>query len=194
MTGNDAVLRMIAALEAGGVPYMLVGSYSSNAYGVARATQDADFVVQLPADAVVRLRTELGAEFRFDPQMSFETVTATTRHIVHVVGSHFKIELFLLRDDAYARERFARRREENYLGRRVFLPTPEDVVVTKLRWSRQGKRPKDLDDARNVIAVQGNRLDWDYMHRWCEVHGTRGLLDELRRSIPPELWNVPPEE
>jgi hypothetical protein len=28
-------------------------------------------------------------------------------------------------------------------------------------------------------------LDWNYIYRWCDQHGTRDLLDELRRSLPP---------
>ena len=28
-------------------------------------------------------------------------------------------------------------------------------------------------------------LDWDYIHHWCHLHGTRALLDEIRASIPP---------
>jgi hypothetical protein len=38
-----------------------------------------------------------------------------------------------------------------------------------------------------VIAVQGNLVDWEYVGRWCDQHGTRGLLDEIRRSIPADL-------
>jgi hypothetical protein len=39
---------------------------------------------------------------------------------------------------------------------------------------------------RDVIAVQGDELlDWDYIHHWCGIHGTRVLLDEIRASIPP---------
>ncbi len=34
-------------------------------------------------------------------------------------------------------------------------------------------------------SVQGERLDWDYIHHWCQSHGTRELLDQVRRSIPP---------
>ena len=57
--------------------------------------------------------------------------------------------------------------------------------MTKLRWGILARRSKDLDDVRNVIAVQADRIDWDYVHRWCEQHGTRALLDEIRASIPP---------
>jgi hypothetical protein len=59
------------------------------------------------------------------------------------------------------------------------------VLITKLRWSQRGRRAKDAEDVRNVIAVQGDRLDWAYVCQWCDRHGTRELLEDLRRSIPP---------
>jgi hypothetical protein len=61
--------------------------------------------------------------------------------------------------------------------------TPEDVIVTKLRWAFPGNRSKDRDDARDVIAVQGAKLGWDYVYRWCDHHGTKALLDEVRASV-----------
>lgn len=86
-----------------------------------------------------------------------------------------------MNDDPFARERFARRQRSPFLGRQAFVPTPEDVVVMKLRWAW----PKDAEDARGVIAVQGDRLDWNYIRRWCDAHGTRELLDKARASTLP---------
>ena len=65
-------------------------------------------------------------------------------------------------------------------------------IAYMLVGSNSGNRSKDRDDIRGVIAVQGDRIDWDYVHGWCEQHGARGLLDEIRTSIPPmeirRLW------
>jgi hypothetical protein len=94
-------------------------------------------------------------------------------------------EFFPLSRDPHDRERFARRVPKTVLGRSVWLPTAEDVTITKLRWALLGQRSKDRDDARDVLAVQGDALDWDYIHAWCDRQGTRALLDEVRRSIPP---------
>lgn len=95
------------------------------------------------------------------------------------------VVLFHLTDDPHDQERFRRRRKESLLDREVFLTTPDDVIVTKLRWAGLRNRSKDREDVRDVIAVQGDQLDWDYIHLWADRHGTRTLLDEIRRSIPP---------
>jgi hypothetical protein len=164
---------------------MGVGSLSSNYDGIGRSTNDADFVVQAGPESVPQIARRLGAAFRLDPQLTFETTTLTSRHILEVVGSPFKIELFHLSDDAHDQERFRRRRGVMTLNRAVSLPTVEDVIVTKLRWIHQGQRSKDWEDVRNVIAVQGEQIDWGYVLPWCDRHGTRAVLEEIHRSIPP---------
>lgn len=185
MTTRQLVRRVIECLEELAVPYMLVGSFSSNAYGIARLTQDADFVVQLSGTSINQIAAKLAPDFQLDPQVSFETVTATTRYVLEAPAEAFKVELFLLSADPHDRARFGRRRRLEVLGAQTYLPSPEDVVITKLRWSRLGQRQKDLSDARNVIAVSGSALHWPYIEQWCDQHGTRKILEDLRNSIGP---------
>jgi hypothetical protein len=70
------------------------------------------------------------------------------------------------------------------LQRHTWLPTPEDVVVQKLRWAR----PKDLEDAGSVISVQSlSALDMAYIEHWCAQHGTLERLHAVIASIPEDL-------
>jgi hypothetical protein len=168
---------------------MLAGSYSSNYFGIARSTRDADFVIQLSDQSIARLLPLLGEGFNLDAQMSFETVTGTYRYIITHTRSTFKAELFLLRNDAHDVSRFSRRAPAQFLDRTTYLPSAEDVVITKLRWSKGGARTKDADDVRGVLSVQQGKLDLDYIRHWCDQHATRQLFEELlRTALPP----VPP--
>jgi hypothetical protein len=185
MTSNQATVAVIEALESLGIPYMVVGSLSSNYYGVARSTHDADFVVHLESASIGQVMQRIGPGLRLDSQMSFETVTGTSKYVLTLPDDRFKIELFLLSDDLHDQQRFARRRRGVTAGRETFVPTAEDVIIMKLRWSLRVARTKDIDDVRNVLAVQRNALDWEYLHHWCDIHGTRKLLDDLRASLPP---------
>jgi hypothetical protein len=57
------------------------------------------------------------------------------------------------------------------------------LVVQKLRWGRA----KDLDDARDVLAVQGlERIDLVAIRSWCFLHGTSDRLDAVLAAIPAE--------
>ena len=179
MTSREATISIIAALESMQVPYMVAGSLSSNVYGIARSTQDANVVVQVGDTTIVELAQLLGPRFKLNPQMTFETVTGTMRFVFVVEKVPFKIELFLLSDDAHDQSRFARRVRVSVMDRECWVASPEDVVVTKLRWMRK----KDREDVENVIRVRQGKLDWPYIEQWCDRHGTRELLEKIRREV-----------
>jgi hypothetical protein len=178
VTSEELFIAVVDALNELNVPFMISGSLASNFYGVPRATQDADLVVefaQLPLNAFGAC---LGDRFAIDAQLSFEAVTGSRRAIVRSRSSPFEVELFGTTDDAHDRERFRRRRVVDVFGRPTPMPTAEDVVLNKLRWWKLAGRRKDFDDARNVAAVQREALDRDYMDRWArELDVTDALRD-----------------
>jgi hypothetical protein len=178
----EATGRVVHALETLNVDYLLVGSFSSNAYGIARATRDADFVIAYRSGILTELMEVLGSDFRLDPQMRFETITNSVRNVVTYLPTRFDIELFRLRDDPHHAERFERRcrRVIGELEREAWIPTAEDVIIQKLRWQRR----RDVEDAKNVLAVQFDTLDWEYLRRWTTIHGTLDLLNQLRDELP----------
>lgn len=181
MSGTDSLLKLVAAFDAAGVPYMIVGSYSSNFYGIPRMTKDADLVVHIDAHGWQSLPALLPDGIELEEQMGFEMVTATQRELLRVKDSLFQIELFRLSDDAHDRMRFGRRIRQTIVpGVDVSLPTAEDVIIQKLRWSRGAKRPKDFADTVAVMQIQGKSLDWPYIEHWCALHDTLDVLAEAK--------------
>ena len=86
-------------------------------HGIPRSTR-ADFVIELGETSIAELARRLAPSIRIDPQMSFETVTMSRRYVAEVVGTAFKIEFFLLKDDPYSQERFRRRQlVRRWIGR-----------------------------------------------------------------------------
>lgn len=188
MNADEALVALVGVLESLAIPYMVSGSLATNVYGVPRATDDGDFVLELPPGGrIADIAAALPDTIRLEPQVQFETVTTSRMHICTVADSPFRMELFQLTDDPYDRERFDRRYRLALPFGTVWMPTVEDVIVTKLLWAVRAGRLKDQDDCRGVIALQANLVDWGYVCRWCDRHGTRVLLDGIRRSIPADL-------
>lgn len=179
MTTDAAAVHVLGVLTSLGIPNMLVGSFSRNFYSIPRATKDVDIVVELSSQKLLSdLSRSLGPQFVLDDQITFETITGNTRHIIRCADSPVVIELFILGNDEFQRHRFSRRREVSIpaLSARVCLPTAEDVIIQKLRWGR----PKDLDDAKDVLAVQAGKLDHAYLQDWC---GRLGILDRYEMVL-----------
>ena len=177
---NEATFAVIDALERRQIEYVLVGGQAAIFYGIGRTTLDADLVVHLQDARLSDVFAELGPPFHFDPQRRFEVFTGKECYEVDIVGTLFKIEFFLLSSDAFDQEAFRRRRRMVMHGHSVALATAEDVLINKLRW----KRSKDLADAEEIMSMQRDDLDWSYIEHWCDLHGSRQLLEELRRKMP----------
>jgi len=179
MPADDALVAVIRALEQIGGPYVLVGSLVTSFHGIPRSTRNADIVLAIDASTMDRLAAALEPGLRLQPQTSCETVTGTVHHVVEVLGSPFIIEVFGTSDDPHDQARMARRQRVRLLDQYTWVLTAEDIVITKLRWGQYANRSKDLDDARNVLAVREGDRDMAYIRRWCGTHGTIAILERL---------------
>jgi hypothetical protein len=177
---NEAAVSVIEAIGAASIPYMLLGSYASNVYGVRREPDDVDIRIDLNETSIDELRRLLEPTILIDHELHVEPVSQSHRYNAKVAELPVLIELFLLNDDPHNQEEFRRRRLVDILGRQVWVPTAEDVLVTRLRWSLPFGWCKHTDDACGIITVQGAMINWDYVCRWCELHGSLDLLDEIR--------------
>ncbi len=183
---EEVAVKVIEAAEAVEAEFMTVGAIAAGAYGIPRSTRDVDLLIGIAnRDSIDRLIRRLSTWVTFNPQVNFDTLTWGRRHVGVSEGvPPYKVELFEMFDDPFVEREFARRLQVYVplLQRTTWLPTPEDVVVQKLRWGRN----KDLDDARDVLAVQGpETLDMDYIRKWCGEHGTGERLQTALDGIPP---------
>jgi hypothetical protein len=176
----------ISACESIQAPYMLTGALAYNYYAIPRSTKDVDIVVNITEPGTMsKIISLLEPAIVFSPQVQFDTITWGRRHIGRPPeDTGLSIELFELFEDPFVTTQFERRKHffSNALQRDVWLPTAEDMVIQKIRWGR----PKDLDDARDVLAVQGpETLDMAYIENWCTIHGTTDRLANILASLPP---------
>ena len=178
---REAVIAVIDLLNGIGAPYLVTGALATNVYSEPRSTVDGDFVVDMDSAQLHRLFESLQQDFEIEPQMAFETATGKTLHKFRHRRTEFVVEFFEANmSDPHEASRFARRVQGHVEGRLTFIPTAEDILIQKLRWISRLKRSKDIQDVVMLLRYRANRLDWAYIFEWCERHGTRGTLDELK--------------
>ena len=105
-TRADAFKRVLEVLDRLEIPYLVGGSLASSAYGIPRATMDADLVADVRLDQVAEFASELTADFYADPDMMKDALQrGRSFNLIHY-DSSFKIDIFpLLRDD-YSQAQF----------------------------------------------------------------------------------------
>ena len=90
MNADEAVVALVRVLESLAIPYMVSGSLATNVYGVPRATDDGDFVLELPPGGrIADIAGALPEAIRLEPQVPFETVTTSQLHVCTVADSAF---------------------------------------------------------------------------------------------------------
>jgi hypothetical protein len=175
-------ILVIDVLDDLGVRYHLGGSVASSVHGVPRQTQDIDLVVELDATHVDALVARLGDAFHVDAESMRSAIRdRISFNLIHF-ESGIKIDLFPRGDRPFDREEFSRGRFEPLFAdseRRVVVKSPEDTVLRKLLWYREGGEVSDRQwtDVLGVVRAQGERLDRSYLERWARELGVDDLLE-----------------
>lgn len=185
---QDELLRhLVGALERLGLPYLVTGSIATIYYGEPRFTNDIDVVVELPASRINDFLREFPDDSFYASEEAARRAVAGHRqfNVIHP-ASGLKVDVVIPAGDALDRSRFARRRRVSLgPGCTASFAAPEDVVLKKMVFYRDGGSDKHLRDIAGVLQVSGAEVDREYVAEWADRLGLSDLwesiLDGLRR-------------
>lgn len=178
---ENALARVVDALEAEAVPYMVTGSIASSYHGRPRSTHDADIVIDPDAIQLARVVQRLAtAGFYADEDRAMEALRWRRQFNVIETESASKVDLIIRKERPFSSEELRRRSMADLSpGLRVALASAEDTILSKLEWAqRGGGSERQLADAAGVLAVNPG-IDREYVERWA---GELNVLD-LWRAI-----------
>lgn len=159
--------------EREGVPYRIVGSMASMAYGEARFTNDIDILVDLREDQAEAIAREFPAP---DYYVSIPAVRDAIhrRHQFNVIHlpSGLKIDVIQRKDTEFSLADITH-------GQRLisdgcydaWFGSPENVLLMKLRYYQEGGSEKHLRDIASLLLVQDTAIDRGYIAEWVQKLG-----------------------
>jgi len=178
MTQTEVFEKVLQSLQTAEISYMITGSIASIQYGKPRVTYDLDIVAHFSMDKAKKFIQLLGQEFYAD-LIDIQEFIANKHHfnIIHSL-SGLKIDFWPIKDE-YDRLRLLRRREEKIGKISAYFSSPEDIILKKLEWVKQGASSRHLDDIKGILSIQGDKIDRDYIITWAERITVKELLKEI---------------
>ena len=75
----------------------------------------------------------------------------------------------IARDDAWGKSQFTRRIRRLVLAdRETYIASPEDLILGKLWYYREGGSEKHLRDIVGMLQVSGDEIDRSYITHWAK--------------------------
>ncbi len=169
MTQEQLLRHVVNVLEQMDVSYMIVGSYATSLYGDPRYTQDIDIVVRLErGDIPVLERAFPEPEYYLSAAAADDAITRSTQFNVIHAGSGNKLDFMIAHRDLWGREQISRRVKRRFLSDlEAHVASPEDLIISKMRYFKEGTSDKHLRDIAGMLKVSNELIDRAYVEKWA---------------------------
>jgi hypothetical protein len=161
--------NVIKKIENSDIQYMVVGSIASIIYGEPRMTHDLDIVVNiLPGDAK-RLEQIFPKEQFYCPPIEIIKSEIVSHGQFSIIehDSGLKIDFVILKNSEHALCEFKRKARVPFLADlEINIATPEDIIIKKLEFYREGESFKHIRDIRGILSETS--IDYDYLYLWID--------------------------
>ncbi len=183
----QVILTITGIFERMGILYLIGGSLASSIHGEARATRDVDIVAAIETKNIKGLVNSLKDKYYVDDEMIREAVKRKSSFNIIHFESQFKVDVYVLKQEAFSLEEFKRRRKialDQNSESAAFFATAEDTILSKLVWFKKGGEISDRqwNDIAGVVKVQQNRLDKKYLKHWAQILDVAELWERILRE------------
>ena len=186
----EFVQLVLDALDAADVKYLIGGAVAVWAWGEPRTTRDLDLVIELPFESMLALSQELKRRDMLVPVETMIDLMIEARADLPISAIHvfsgYKAEFFLLKPADEFRQACLQRRRLVDLGPplgQVYVHSPEDLILNKLRYFQISQQPKHVRDIASVILNLDQELDAAYIDHWIQSLGLVEPWRELQGRV-----------
>lgn len=159
------------------IPYLLTGGLAVSFWGLPRTTHDIDIVIE----AQRKDRDKIINVFKKDFYISEEAVDQAiekrfTFNIVHY-KSGLKIDFWLPKRNFFKTLEVKRARKKKIFGKEIYIISPEDLILEKLLWFKEGQSSRHLEDIKGILKI--SKINQNYLKDWAKKQSTFKVLKDL---------------
>ena len=174
------LVQIAKILERLGIPYLVTGGIAVLVWGRPRFTADIDIIVELKQSEIKKLAQalrELGEAGYIDEE-SMKRALVSQGEFNYIDGqTGVKVDFWSLKGDAFDLSRLKRRVPKEVLGQKIYFTSPEDLILIKLRWYKESRSGRQLEDVESIFKISGDHLDKKYLQEWAKKLGVYEILE-----------------
>lgn len=181
MDFQELLIKVARILEGLKITYAVTGGYAVSVWGRVRSTLDIDVIIQISRIQISALQKALKqiSELSYIDEGTMVEALEREGEFNFIHGeSGIKIDFFVTGRSESAKLEFERRIPKTIGDQTVYFLSPEDLVLSKLRWYKESESMKQLEDIESVLAIQKD-LDKGYIKKWATNQGTIETLNSL---------------
>jgi hypothetical protein len=182
MAPEDLLKNIAKILDKLKIPYAITGGFAVSVWGRIRSTLDIDIIVEM-SDKNVK---PLVIKVRKLVENAYADEDAVREALLHKSEFNFidpdsgmKVDFFVQADNPYNKLKIKRRVSKDIFGAKVYFVSPEDLILSKLLWSKESSSWKQREDVKTILAKQKGKLDLNYLNSWATKHDTIEILNDL---------------
>lgn len=155
------------------------------AYGEPRLTNDIDIVAAIEARHMQGLLKAFPEdEFFVTEEMIKDAISNLGQFNIIHPASGLKVNVILKRNSPFDNSRFSRARRihpaESY---DASFAAPEDVIIKKMEYYKEGASEKHLRDITGILRISGDIVDKDYISTWADRFGLSEIWDAIQKRL-----------
>ena len=172
---RTALKKVVDALDAEAINYMVVGGFAVSYHNRVRTTNDIDLVVQIYPRDVASLLTHF-PEWQIMEETFTENVRLGTLFNLTDFETGIRYDFISFQDSEYSYVAFTRRQKVTFFGIECYLCAIEDLVLSKLQWYGLSQSDRQLEDIKFLLL--DDSIDMTYVGIWANRLNidTYGLL------------------
>lgn len=145
-------------LESLGILYMLTGSIAMNYYAVPRMTRDIDLVIEILEKNIPMIIKLFEKEYYIDPDAIRLAIQSEKLFNAIHEESFIKVDFIIRKNSSYRLEEFSRRQKVLFGDFETYIVSKEDLILSKLLWSKSSKSDMQKRDIKNLINSGYDKL------------------------------------
>ncbi|KAM3096356.1 hypothetical protein ACKFKG_11215 [Phormidesmis sp. 146-35] len=162
------VANILAPLD---IPYYVSGSVASSLHGESRGTRDIDLAIEIASTKVQSLvQAFIEADFYISETSVLEAIESNRAdrsfNVIDNASSE-KADIFPFQSDSFAQSKMKRRQTLDFPEGQIYVCTPEDIILQKLKWRQTTGSTEQWKDILGVMKLQQSNLDQSYLRNWA---------------------------